>query len=62
LKNRADFIFMKVEAQNRVARREDSKRHAKAVKEITASKENALAFLAKTGVYDKDGNLKPAFR
>ena len=61
MKNRADFIFMKVEAQNRVAR-EDSKRHAKAVKEITASKENALAFLAKTGVYDKDGNLKPAFR
>lgn len=60
MNNRADFI--KVETQNRAMRKEDSKRQAKAVKEITASKKSALAFLAKTGVYDKNGNLKPTFR
>ncbi|MDI9604870.1 MAG: hypothetical protein QM305_06030 [Bacteroidota bacterium] len=60
MNNKTDFI--KVEARKKAIQLEDSKRHDKAVEEITASKKNALAFLAKTGVYDKNGNLKPAFR
>ncbi len=54
--------LIKAEKRNKEICKENEKQHSQVLKEITASKESALAFLVKTGVYDEKGNLKAVFR